>query len=92
MLDNNQQKEKQVLRSVRSEDKDKEWKVLASSTAKNCKNYIRSIVDHLTLEPNPEKQVIALSIGKILFCFVIPRAFATSFLIRFLFFRLHCLH
>lgn len=69
MLDNNQQKEKQqqLLKSVHEEavEKDGEgWKVLPSSTAKNCKNYIRGIVDDLHLDPNPDKKVIALSIGK----------------------------
>lgn len=44
-------------------DTDKIWKVVASQAAKNCKNYIRDIVDNLTLEPNPEKNVIALSLG-----------------------------
>jgi len=39
------------------------WKVVASQAAKNCKNYIRDIVDNLALEPNPEKAVIALSLG-----------------------------
>lgn len=39
------------------------WKVEPSSTAKNCKNLIRQIVDELNLQPNPEKPVIALSLG-----------------------------
>ncbi|KRT83718.1 hypothetical protein AMK59_4581 [Oryctes borbonicus] len=43
--------------------KAKEWKVQPSKTSKNCHNYIRSIVDTLNLEPNPEKNVIALSLG-----------------------------
>lgn len=47
-----------------NEKKAKEWKVQSSKTAKNCKNYIRGIVDNLTLEPNPEKNVIALSLGQ----------------------------
>lgn len=42
---------------------EKTWKVGASEAAKNCKNYIRDIVDNLVLEPNPEKAVIALSLG-----------------------------
>lgn len=42
---------------------EKVWKVAASDAAKNCKNYIRDIVDNLVLEPNPEKSLIALSIG-----------------------------
>jgi len=40
-----------------------DWKVDISSTAKSCRNYIREIVDNLKLDPNPDKQVIALSIG-----------------------------
>ncbi|XP_017767921.1 PREDICTED: tyrosine aminotransferase-like [Nicrophorus vespilloides] len=39
------------------------WDVPISTTAKNCRNYIREIVDNLNLEPNPNKKVIALSIG-----------------------------
>lgn len=47
------------------------WKVEPSSTAKNCKNLIRQIVDDLNLRPNPEKPVIALSLGwfKTTICF-----------------------
>lgn len=39
------------------------WKVEPSTTAKNCRNFIREIVDTLDLQPNPEKPVIALSLG-----------------------------
>ncbi|ERL91486.1 hypothetical protein D910_08816 [Dendroctonus ponderosae] len=39
------------------------WKVEPSTTAKNCKNLIREIVEGLNLQPNPEKPVIALSLG-----------------------------
>ncbi|KAJ8920762.1 hypothetical protein NQ315_004902 [Exocentrus adspersus] len=39
------------------------WRVEPSTTAKNCKNFIREIVDNLDLKPNPEKPVIALSLG-----------------------------
>lgn len=39
------------------------WEVQPSSSAKNCRNFIREIVDNLNLKPNPEKPVIALSIG-----------------------------
>ncbi|KAJ3655527.1 hypothetical protein Zmor_014654 [Zophobas morio] len=42
---------------------DRDWVVESSSAAKNCKNYIREIVDTLDLQPNPTKDVIALSIG-----------------------------
>ena len=40
--------------------------VRASEFAKNTFNPIRSIVDSMKLEPHPEKQMIALSIGKLL--------------------------
>lgn len=39
------------------------WEVQPSTSAKNCRNFIREIVDNLNLKPNPEKPVIALSIG-----------------------------
>ena len=43
--------------------------VRASEFAKNTFNPIRSIVDSMKLEPHPEKQMIALSIGKLRNCF-----------------------
>ncbi|XP_064641066.1 tyrosine aminotransferase-like isoform X3 [Lineus longissimus] len=39
------------------------WNVKASSFAKNTHNPIRAIVDGLKLTPNPDKHMIALSIG-----------------------------
>lgn len=42
----------------------KGWKIQPSRGSMHSKNYIRDIVDHLVLEPNPEKDVIALSIGQ----------------------------
>ncbi|XP_014212261.1 tyrosine aminotransferase isoform X2 [Copidosoma floridanum] len=39
------------------------WNVQASLIAKNTHNPIRSIVESIVVEPNPEKCVIALSIG-----------------------------
>ncbi|XP_066251351.1 tyrosine aminotransferase [Euwallacea similis] len=39
------------------------WKVEPTSVAKNCKNVIRDVVENLDLQPNPEKPVIALSLG-----------------------------
>ncbi|XP_044753018.1 tyrosine aminotransferase [Coccinella septempunctata] len=39
------------------------WKVEVSSTAKNTRNFIREIVDNIKIEPNPQKQLISLSIG-----------------------------
>ena len=43
----------------------KTWKVEASFIAKRTNNPIRSIVENINMEPNPEKCVIALSIGEI---------------------------
>ncbi|XP_018573668.1 tyrosine aminotransferase [Anoplophora glabripennis] len=60
MLDN-KLKEKNSLNIT--ESKPEIWKVEPSTTAKNCKNFIREIVDNLDLKPNPEKPVIALSLG-----------------------------
>lgn len=42
----------------------KSWNVRASDFAVNTHNPIRAIVESLQLEPNPNKQMIALSIGK----------------------------
>lgn len=41
----------------------KGWKVRPSLMARNTRNYIREFVETLHLQPNPEKDVIALSIG-----------------------------
>lgn len=41
------------------------WSVRASEMAKNTLNPIRAIVDGMKLTPNPDKPMIALSIGKI---------------------------
>lgn len=59
MLDN-QLTEKQ---SIIIQEKAEFWQVDSSTSAKNCKNYIREIVDTLDLQPNPSKPVVALSIG-----------------------------
>ena len=42
----------------------KSWNVEVSDIARNTFNPIRSIVDGMKLTPNPEKDMIALSIGK----------------------------
>ncbi|XP_043275577.1 tyrosine aminotransferase [Venturia canescens] len=39
------------------------WNVRASNIAKRTHNPIRSIVENIVVEPNPDKQMIALSIG-----------------------------
>ena len=41
-----------------------DWEVPASKMARNTSNPIRKIVDGMKLTPNPEKEMIALSIGK----------------------------
>lgn len=40
------------------------WRVRASEMAKNTLNPIRAIVDGMKLTPNPDKPMIALSIGR----------------------------
>ncbi|XP_072936808.1 tyrosine aminotransferase [Epargyreus clarus] len=40
-----------------------EWEVRASTLARNTSNLIRNIVENLQVEPNPDKEFIALSIG-----------------------------
>ena len=41
----------------------KQWKVSASTMAKNTFNPIRNILETMDLAPNPEKPMISLSIG-----------------------------
>ncbi|CAG9098665.1 unnamed protein product [Plutella xylostella] len=41
----------------------KEWEVRASTLARKTNNLIRDIIQNLQVEPNPEKQLIALSVG-----------------------------
>ncbi|KAL4712813.1 hypothetical protein ACJJTC_011883 [Scirpophaga incertulas] len=48
--------------SRRSQGK-RSWDVRASALARNTHNLIRSIVENLQVEPNPEKRFIALSVG-----------------------------
>lgn len=45
--------------------KRKAWNVEATSFAQNTINPIRRIVEKLKIEPNPEKYMIPLSIGKL---------------------------
>lgn len=44
--------------------KKKKWHIPASKTAKETFNPIRAIVDTMKVQPNPDKKMIALSIGK----------------------------
>ncbi|KAK2170498.1 hypothetical protein NP493_1149g00075 [Ridgeia piscesae] len=41
----------------------REWNVKAAKMAKNSSNPIRALVDEMKLTPNPDKEMIALSIG-----------------------------
>lgn len=43
----------------------REWKVKPSKFALNTTNPIRAIVEHLNVQPNPDKPFIPLSVGKI---------------------------
>lgn len=42
----------------------RDWNVQASKFALNTTNPIRAIVEHLNVQPNPEKSFIPLSVGK----------------------------
>lgn len=44
-----------------------DWEVRASTLARNTHNLIRGIVENLQVEPNPEKPLIALSVGKYIY-------------------------
>ena len=41
------------------------WSVSASEMSMRTHNPIRAVVDSMKLDPNPDKEVIALSIGKV---------------------------
>lgn len=43
------------------------WDIRASDIARRTHNPIRSIVENIVVEPNPNKELIALSIGEF-FC------------------------
>lgn len=45
-------------------NKGHEWNVKASEFARKTTNPIRAIVEHLNVQPNPEKSFIPLSVGK----------------------------
>lgn len=47
----------------------RQWNVKASQFAVNTTNPIRAIVEHLNVQPNPDKAFIPLSVGKLLFKF-----------------------
>lgn len=43
------------------------WDIRASTLARNTHNLIRDVVENLQVEPNPDKPLIALSMGEFLF-------------------------
>lgn len=47
-----------------SSDKQRVWNVKSSKFALNTTNPIRAIVEHLNVQPNPDKSFIPLSVGK----------------------------
>lgn len=46
--------------------KKREWNVKPSTFSLNTTNPIRAIVEHLNVQPNPDKSFIPLSVGKCL--------------------------
>ena len=58
-------------RGKKTRTKQVNWEVIPSSlSAKQTHNPIRKIVDGMKLTPNPEKEMIALSIGWYLYLFL----------------------
>ncbi len=57
--------------SIGEQVKKTKWRIIVSSKAKETVNPIRTVVETLKLEPNPDKQFIPLSIGKLKFEFSI---------------------
>lgn len=57
--------------SIREQVKKNKWRIIVSPKAKETVNPIRTVVETLKLEPNPDKQLIPLSIGKLKFEFSI---------------------
>lgn len=52
--------------------KKREWNVQPSQFAINTTNPIRAIVEHLNVQPNPDKTFIPLSVGELIFNFFFP--------------------
>lgn len=55
---------KGALYPIKSKSRRQRWEVKPSEMANNTLNPIRAIVDGMKLTPNPEKPMIALSIGE----------------------------
>lgn len=56
-------KEEEEAPKAKIRKSEKSWSVKASDLAKNTLNPIRKLVDQMKLTPNPDKKMIALSIG-----------------------------
>lgn len=59
-----------------------QWHIEASKVSKRTSNPIRQIVDGMKVKPNPEKELVSLSIGSFLFS-----SFPFEFLFPFLLFN-----
>lgn len=55
---------KGALYPIKSKSRRQRWEVKPSEMANNTLNPIRAIVDGMKLTPNPDKPMIALSIGE----------------------------
>lgn len=44
----------------------KTWNVRSSNTSKNTLNPIRAVVDEMEVNPNPDKEMISLSLGNVI--------------------------
>ena len=55
--------ERNIRRSTEND-----WNITSSLMAKRTNNPIRKIIEGMKLTPNPEKEMIALSIGKKVIC------------------------
>lgn len=52
------------IESARNKKNRASWNVKSSKFSLNTTNPIRAIVEHLNVQPNPEKTFIPLSVGK----------------------------
>lgn len=59
---------KGALYPIKSKSRRQRWEVKPSEMANNTLNPIRAIVDGMKLTPNPDKPMIALSIGEEILC------------------------
>lgn len=74
-----------VQSSLDGVDKTRKWNVKPSKFALNTTNPIRAIVEHLNVQPNPEKAFIPLSVGKNNLSFYLNLKHNSLFFIELLF-------